>query len=101
MIERRAARAHVRGQFHRSAGAPTTEGQRREPGEAVKELKRHTGAPWIALVGNSRGGYSIRNYIRNGGGASRPVVALFNRERIVSRTWPVSENRIAVAELTH
>ena len=31
----------------------------------------------------------------------RPVVALFNQERIVARAWPVSENRIAVAELTY
>jgi len=30
----------------------------------------------------------------------RPVVALFNQERIVARAWPASENRIAVAELT-
>jgi hypothetical protein len=32
--------------------------------------------------------------------AGRPVVALFNQERIVVRAWPASENRIAVAELT-
>jgi triacylglycerol lipase len=30
---------------------------------------------------------------------SRPVVALFERERIVVRNWPVSENRVVVAEL--
>nr|WP_246088836.1 hydrolase [Phreatobacter stygius] len=30
----------------------------------------------------------------------RPVVGLFNEERIVARAWPASENRIAVAELT-
>src|SRR5258705_11004907 len=47
----------------------STEDQRRELGEAVKELQRRTGAQRIALVGNSRGGNSIRNYIRNGGGA--------------------------------
>jgi len=47
----------------------STEDQRRELGDAVKELKRRTGASRIALVGNSRGGYSIRNYIKNGGGA--------------------------------
>jgi pimeloyl-ACP methyl ester carboxylesterase len=47
----------------------STEDQRRELGEAVKELQRRTGAARIALVGNSRGGYSIRNYIKNGGGA--------------------------------
>jgi hypothetical protein len=32
--------------------------------------------------------------------AGRPVVALFNQERIVARAWPASENRISVAELT-
>src|SRR5437016_4558126 len=46
----------------------STEDQRREVGDAVKELKRRTGAPRVALVGNSRGGYPIRSYIKNGGG---------------------------------
>jgi hypothetical protein len=45
----------------------STEDQRRELGDAIKELKRRTGAPRVALVGNSRGGYSIRSYIKNGG----------------------------------
>jgi hypothetical protein len=45
----------------------STEDQRRELGEAIKELKRRTGAARVALVGNSRGGYPIRNYIKNGG----------------------------------
>jgi hypothetical protein len=47
----------------------STEDQRRELGEAIKELKRRTGAPRVALVGNSRGGYPIRSYIKNGGAA--------------------------------
>jgi hypothetical protein len=33
--------------------------------------------------------------------AGRPVIALFNQERIVARAWPAAENRIAVAELTY
>jgi pimeloyl-ACP methyl ester carboxylesterase len=45
----------------------STEDQRRELGEAIKELKRRTGAARVALVGNSRGGYSIRSYVKNGG----------------------------------
>lgn len=45
----------------------STEDQRRELGEAIKELKRRTGAPRVALVGNSRGGYPIRSYIKRGG----------------------------------
>ena len=45
----------------------STEDQRHELAEAIKELKRRTGASRVALVGSSRGGYSIRNYIKNGG----------------------------------
>ena len=33
--------------------------------------------------------------------AGRPVIAMFNQERIVARAWPASENRIALAELTY
>ena len=40
----------------------STEDQRRELGEAIKELKRRTGASRVALVGNSRGGNPIRSY---------------------------------------
>jgi hypothetical protein len=47
----------------------STEDQRRELGEAIKELKRRTGAPRVALVGNSRGGYPIRSYTKGGGNA--------------------------------
>src|SRR6202166_1392782 len=46
----------------------STEDQRRELGEAIKELKRRTGAARVALVGNSRGGYPIRSYLKRGGG---------------------------------
>src|ERR1700712_1689460 len=49
------------------AGRSSTEDQRRELAEAIKELKRRTGASRIALVGNSRGGNPIRSYIKNGG----------------------------------
>ena len=45
----------------------STEDQRRELGDAIKELKRRTGASRVALVGNSRGGNPIRSYIKNGG----------------------------------
>jgi hypothetical protein len=47
----------------------STEDQRRELGDAIKELKRRTGAARVALVGNSRGGYPIRSYLGNGGAA--------------------------------
>ena len=47
----------------------STEDQRRELGEAIKELKSRTGASRVALVGNSRGGNPMRSHIKNGGGA--------------------------------
>lgn len=49
------------------ANRSSTEDQRRELAAAIAELKRRTGAARVALVGNSRGGYSIRNVIKNGG----------------------------------
>src|SRR5438132_12239361 len=45
----------------------STADQRRELGEAINELKRRTGMSRVALVGNSRGGNSIRSYIKSGG----------------------------------
>jgi hypothetical protein len=50
------------------AGRSSTEDQRRELAEAIRELKGRTGASRVALVGNSRGGNPIRNVIKNGGG---------------------------------
>ena len=47
----------------------STEDQRRELGAAIEQLKHRTGAPRVALVGNSRGGNSIRGFIKNGGRA--------------------------------
>jgi pimeloyl-ACP methyl ester carboxylesterase len=44
----------------------STEDQRRELAAAVAELKRKTGSARVALVGSSRGGYAIRNTIKNG-----------------------------------
>ncbi|MBP0111436.1 hydrolase [Bradyrhizobium vignae] len=49
------------------AGRSSTEDQRRELAAAIAELKRRTGATRVALVGSSRGGYAIRNVIKNGG----------------------------------
>src|SRR5258705_7012757 len=49
----------------------STEDHRPELADAIKELKRRTGASRVALVGSSRGGYCIRNYIKNGGGSYR------------------------------
>jgi pimeloyl-ACP methyl ester carboxylesterase len=35
------------------------------------------------------------------GEAGRPVIAIFNEERIVARAWPAAEDRITIAELTY
>ena len=37
----------------------------------VEKVLAATGARQVVLVGNSRGGYAIRNYLQNGGGASK------------------------------
>jgi pimeloyl-ACP methyl ester carboxylesterase len=34
-------------------------------------------------------------------GLPRPIVAEFNGERVVGRTWPLGENRVSVLELTY
>jgi len=47
----------------------STEDQRRELVAAIADLKRRTGAAKIALVASSRGGYAVRNVIKNGGAA--------------------------------
>jgi pimeloyl-ACP methyl ester carboxylesterase len=49
----------------------STEDQRDQLAEIVAEVMRRTGAPKVALVGSSRGGYAIRNYIKNAGGAAK------------------------------
>lgn len=35
------------------------------------------------------------------GEVGRPVIGLFNQERVAARAWPVAENRIVMAELTY
>ena len=47
-----------------------TADQLRELAAKVAELQSRTGQKRLALVGNSRGGYAIRNYIKNSGGAA-------------------------------
>jgi pimeloyl-ACP methyl ester carboxylesterase len=51
------------------AGRSSTEDQRRELTSAIESLLARTGAPRVALVGSSRGGYAIRNVIQSGGAA--------------------------------
>src|SRR5687767_4483560 len=45
----------------------STEDQRNEFASAVAGLKQRTRAARVAAVGNSRGGYAIRNYVAAGG----------------------------------
>lgn len=44
--------------------------QREQLAAFVSEVKQRTNAAKVALVGSSRGGNAIRNYIKNGGGAA-------------------------------
>ncbi len=50
--------------------------QREELAAKVAEVKRLTGRAKIALVGSSRGGNAIRNYVKNGGAAQVSQVVL-------------------------
>jgi triacylglycerol lipase len=42
----------------------------------VEKVRKATGADKVVLVGNSRGGYAIRNYIANGGGDTKVSYAV-------------------------
>lgn len=44
--------------------------------QAVDQMLARTGRDKLVLVGSSRGGYPIRNYIRNGGGRSTVSLAI-------------------------
>lgn len=50
-------------------GTSTTVDQERALSAFVDDVLKQTGAKKIALVGNSRGANTIRNYVKNGGGA--------------------------------
>jgi triacylglycerol lipase len=49
-------------------GRSSTQDAMMELAALVAEAKRRTGAEKVALVGNSRGANTIRNYVKNGGG---------------------------------
>lgn len=49
-------------------GRSSTEDVMKELAAYVTEVKKKTGATKVALVGNSRGANTIRNYVKNGGG---------------------------------
>ena len=52
-------------------GRSSTEEVKRQLAAFVEDVLRRTGASKVDLVGNSRGANTIRNYVENGGGASR------------------------------
>lgn len=54
-------------QAHRSSSAEQTQ----RLAAFVAELRAHTGAPRVALIGNSRGGYPIRDFVVQQGGAAQ------------------------------
>ena len=49
-------------------GRSSTDDVMKELAAYVTEVKKKTGATKVALVGNSRGANTIRNYVKNGGG---------------------------------
>jgi len=48
----------------------STAEQMAELAKEVVAVRKRTGADKVVLIGNSRGGYAIRNYLKNGGGAA-------------------------------
>ena len=57
-------------------GRSSTAEHMRHLAAEVDAVLRATGAHQVALVANSRGGYAVRNYIANGGGAARVTHAV-------------------------
>ena len=52
-------------------GRTSTDEHMRYLAAEVDKVRAATGAAKVVLIGNSRGGYAIRNYIANGGGADK------------------------------
>ncbi len=57
-------------------GRSSSADQLRELAAEVDRVKQITGAAKVILIGNSRGGFAIRNYIRNGNGRSTVLAAV-------------------------
>jgi pimeloyl-ACP methyl ester carboxylesterase len=58
------------------AGRSSTAEQMKQLSDEVDRVLKATGADKVVLMGNSRGGYTIRNYIQNGGGDKRVAAAI-------------------------
>jgi pimeloyl-ACP methyl ester carboxylesterase len=52
-------------------GRTSTDEHMRYLAAEVEKVRAATGAAKVVLIGNSRGGYAIRNFIANGGGADK------------------------------
>jgi hypothetical protein len=95
---------------HLRAARPLTEADRAAGGVVLMTRPRgYFGVPRDALLLDGRLPAEVPRGVARVSAATlrlpaaelgRPVVALFNEERVVARAWPVAENRIAVAELT-
>ena len=48
----------------------STADQMAELARNVADVRKRTGRDMVVLIGNSRGGNAIRNYVKNGGGAA-------------------------------
>jgi triacylglycerol lipase len=58
------------------AGRSSTTEQMRDLGLEVDRQLQLSGAKKVVLIGNSRGGFAIRNYLRNGGGKDKVAAAV-------------------------
>lgn len=58
------------------AGRSSTDDVMKQLAEEVAEVRQRTGAEKVVLVGNSRGANTIRNYLKNGGGAISTDLAI-------------------------
>ena len=72
------------------SGRSSTADVMRQLADEVAQVKKRTGAEKIILVAQSRGGNTVRNYLKNGGGAAHTQLAIIcgavNHGVIVSDT---------------
>lgn len=71
----------------------STEDQMKELAAYVAQVKKTTRQPKVALIANSRGGNTVRNYLKNGGGASSVSHAILcgtpNKGIVISETMMI------------
>jgi pimeloyl-ACP methyl ester carboxylesterase len=57
-------------------GKSSTDDVKNQLADFVAQVRQFTGASKVALVGNSRGANTIRNFVKNGGGASEVSIVV-------------------------